>query len=55
MNRTNTAEYTLLTAQIEKVLGEMIHSPSEASQVKAERERAKLLLKLAQELREICD
>ena len=48
-------EYTRLTQEIESVLGSMAYEIHRDEMLKGERERAKLLLKLAQELREICD
>lgn len=48
-------EYSRLTQEIESVLGAMAFEIHKDENVKSERDNSKRLLKLAQELREICD
>lgn len=50
-----TARYEQLTVAMEQVLGQMVSAPRYQEAVKKERNRAKELLRMAQELRELCD
>lgn len=55
MKTSKATQYNELSRKIEDIFGSMLANASDDQQVKSQKEKARLLLKLASELCEICD